>query len=127
LFRKRGNQAAIVQQLSGGKGFHGRTARAFPGAEDFGRVRGTIRVHRRSAGAREPVAAGVPTFRATGVTIVDTGQPVNFAPVVDLTLRPVAPRTPVFRIQVPRPGGEVLLVPGPGTPGACLHAGQAAA
>jgi hypothetical protein len=122
--------AEIMDQVTSGKGFYGRVTKAFLGAEDFSRLQATVGAAGTGAEVAAMVAAGVPTVAAVVVSIQDTGQMVNFDPVVDLVVQfpdesRVALRTLVSKLRVPRTGETVQLVADPRQPGAYLYAGPA--
>lgn len=118
----------IANKVASGKGFYGRMTKAFVGAEDFGRIQGAVGALNNGVDVQAMIAAGVPTVTATVVSIQDTGQLVNFDPVVDLLVQladenRVALRTLVSKLHIPRAGDAVRLVADPRAPGAYLYAG----
>ena len=122
--------AEIVNEVASGKGFYGRATKAFLGAEDFSRLQGALGAFNNGVDVQAMIAAGVPTVPATVVSIEDTGQLVNFDPVVDLVVQfadesRVALRTLVSKLRITRTGDTVLLVADPRLPGAYLYAGPA--
>ncbi|WP_406118765.1 hypothetical protein [Streptomyces sp. NBC_00989] len=125
--------AEIAGQVASGKGFYGRTTRAFLGNEDFARVQQSIGAYNSSLGVQQLLAAGVPTTTAVVVSIADTGQLVNHDPVVDLVVQPtgrtdrIALQTVVSKLRIPRTGDQVLLVADPANPGGYLYAGDGVA
>lgn len=131
--RSREEKAAeIVDQVAGGKGFYGRTARAFMGSENFAEVQQSIGAYKSGAGVQQLLAAGVPTVAAVVVSISDTGKLVNFDPVVNLVVQPtgaaggqVTLQTLVSKLQIPRAGDQVLLLADPANPGGYLYGGVA--
>ncbi|MFH8793612.1 hypothetical protein [Streptomyces sp. NPDC017941] len=132
--RSREERAAeIAGKVASGKGLYGRTTRAFLGGQDFARVQRAIGAHRSGNDVRQLLAAGAPTIPAVVVSIGDTGQLVNFDPVVDLVLTVsgaaeyVALQTVVSKLRIPRSGDQVLLIADPGRPGAYLYAGDGVA
>ncbi|WP_406463937.1 hypothetical protein OH768_49915 [Streptomyces sp. NBC_01622] len=124
--------AEIAAQVAGGKGFYGRTTRAFLGKEDYARVQESMGAYNSGLGAQQLLAAGAPTTSAVVVSIGDTGQLINHDPVVDLVVQPsggagrIALRAVVSKLRIPRTGDEVLLVADPARPGAYLYAGDGA-
>ncbi|MFD9791925.1 hypothetical protein ACFWXK_13340 [Streptomyces sp. NPDC059070] len=132
--RSREERAAdIVGQVAEGKGFYGRATRAFLGSEDFSRVQQSIGAYHSGLDVRQLLASGAPTVPAAVVSIADTGRLVNFDPVVDLVLQPsgaadpVALRTIVSKLRIPRAGDQVLLIADPARPGGYLYAGDGVA
>jgi len=118
----------IANKVASGKGFYGRMTKAFVGAEDFGRIQGAVGALNTGIDVAAMVAAGVPTVPATVVSIADTGQLVNYDPIVDLVVQladesRVPLRTIVSKLRVPRTGEEVRLLADPRQPGAYLYAG----
>jgi hypothetical protein len=134
LFGNRKNRAEhgmeIVNKVASGKGFYGRMTKAFVGAEDFAAIQGAVGALNSGIDVQAMVAAGVPTVPATVVSIEDTGQLVNFDPIVDLVVQlpdesRIALRTIVSKLRVPRVGESVRLVADPRQPDAYLYAGVA--
>ncbi|MFJ9434265.1 hypothetical protein ACIRQY_32040 [Streptomyces sp. NPDC101490] len=132
--RNRAERAAgIADEVASGKGFYGRATRAFLGQEDFARVQQSIGAYRSGHEVQQLLAAGVPTVPAVVVSLADTGQLVNFDPVVDLVLQlsggtaPVGVRTVVSKLRIPRPGDPVFLLADPARPGSYLYAGDGVA
>jgi hypothetical protein len=120
----------IANKVASGKGFYGRMTKAFVGAEDFGRLQGAVGALNTGIDVQAMVAAGMPTVPATVVSIADTGQLVNYDPIVDLVVQladesRVPLRTIVSKLRVPRAGEEVRLLADPRQPGAYLYAGVA--
>ncbi|MBD0739371.1 hypothetical protein [Streptomyces sp. CBMA29] len=135
IFRKRRQSreeraADIAGKVASGKGFYGRTTRAFLGDEDFSRVQQSIGAFNSGLDVQQLLAAGAPTTPAVVVSISDTGKLVNFDPVVDLVLQPagvadrIALQTIVSKLRIPRAGDQVLLVADPARPGGYLYAGD---
>lgn len=135
IFGKRGKNreeraAEIAGKVASGKGFYGRTTRAFLGAEDFAKVQQSIGAYQSGHDVRQLLAQGAPTTAAVVLSISDTGRLVNFDPVVDLILQPagttdrVPLQTIVSKLRIPRTGDQVLLIADPARPGAYLYAGD---
>ncbi len=122
--------AEIAGQVASGKGFYGRTTRAFLGNEDFARVQQSVGAYNSGLGAQQLLAAGAPTTTAVVVSISDTGQLVNHDPVVDLVVQPtgstdrITLHAIVSKLRIPRAGDQVLLVADPAQPGDYLYAGD---
>lgn len=122
--------AEIAGKVASGKGFYGRMTKAFVGAEDFSRIQGAIGAFTNGVDVQAMIAAGVPPVPATVVSIQDTGQLVNFDPVVELVVQladenRVGLRTLVSKLHIPRAGDAIRLVADPRLPGAYLYAGPA--
>lgn len=122
--------AEIAGQVASGKGFYGRTTRAFLGNEDYARVQQSVGAYNSGLGVQQLLAAGTPTTTAVVVSIADTGQLVNHDPVVDLVVQPtgstdrITLRTIVSKLRIPRADDQVLLVADPANPGGYLYAGD---
>jgi hypothetical protein len=134
LFGRRGSREErgleIANKVASGKGFHGRMTKAFVGAEDFGRIQGAIGAVNTGIDVQAMIAMGVPTVRATVISVRDTGQLVNFDPIADVVVQladesRIALRTIVSKLAIPRQGDPVRLVADPRQPGAYLYAGLA--
>ncbi len=134
LFGNRKNRAErgheLANKVASGKGLYGRMTKAFVGAEDFARLQDAVGALNNGIDVQAMLAAGAPTVPATVVSIEDTGQLVNYDPVVDLVVQlpdesRVALRTIVSKLRVPRPGEPVRLVADPHRPGTYLYAGVA--
>lgn len=134
LFGNRRNRAEhgleIANKVASGKGFYGRMTKAFVGAEDFARLQDAVGALNNGIDVQAMLAAGAPTVPATVVSIEDTGQLINFDPVVDLVVQladesRVALRTVVSKLRIPRVDEAVRLVADPRVPGAYLYAGVA--
>lgn len=122
--------AEIANKVASGKGFYGRMTKAFVGPEDFSRIQGAIGAFNSGADVQAMVAAGMPTVPATVVSIQDTGQLVNFDPIVDLVVQladetRITVRTLVSKLHIPRAGDAVRLVADPRRSGTYLYAGPA--
>lgn len=135
MFGNRKNRAErgmeIANKAASGKGFYGRLTKAALGGEDFSRFQDAIGTVGSGMDAQALVASGAPTVPATVVSLQDTGQLVNFDPVVDLIVlladeRQLVLRTLVSKLAIPRPGDAVRLVADPRVPGTYLYAGPAA-
>ncbi|WP_406091693.1 hypothetical protein [Streptomyces sp. NBC_01013] len=135
IFGKRGKNreeraAEIAGKVASGKGFYGRTTRAFLGAEDFAKVQHSIGAYQSSHDVQQLLATGAPTTPALVESISDTGRLVNFDPIVDLVLQPagttgrITLRTIVSKLRIPRAGDQVLLIADPARPGGYLYAGD---
>lgn len=120
----------IANKVASGKGFYGRTTRAFIGEESFSRLQDAVGTLNNGIDVQAMLAAGMPTVAAVVVSIQDTGSLVNFDPVVDLVVRlgdesRVSLRTAVSKLRIPRCGEQVWLIADPRVPGAYLYAGVA--
>jgi hypothetical protein len=102
--------------------------KAFVGAADFGRIQGAVGALNTGIDVQAMVAMGAPTVPAAVVSIADTGQLVDYDPIVDLVVQlpdehRTALRTIVSKLRVPRVGETVRLLADPRQPGAYLYAG----
>lgn len=137
IFRRRKSReergAEIAGKVASGKGFYGRTTRAFLGEADFATVQQSIGAYQSGVQVQQLLAAGAPTTPAVVVSIGDTGRMVNADPIVDLVLQlsgaadHIALQTVVSKLRIPRPGDRVLLVADPARPGGYLYAGDGVA
>lgn len=121
----------IADQIASGKGFYGRLTKATLGSEDFARVQESIGAMHTGMNVQQLLAMGVPTTPAKAISVSDTGQLVNYDPVVDLTVEfgngaQISLRTIISKLAIPRRGDGVLLVADPQSPGNWLYAGLAA-
>lgn len=119
-----------AEDIAAGRGFVGKIGRAFIGAENAERMQDGLAAARASQAGASAVAAGIPTMIATVSSVVDTGQLINFDPVVVITAtladgRGIQVQTLVSKLQIPRPGDAVLLVDNPAQPGTLAYAGPA--
>lgn len=123
--------AEIANKVASGKGFYGRVTKAFVGNEDFARIQQSVGAMNELGRVRQLQAAGLPTFPGTVIQIADTGQLVNYDPVVNLVVAPatggnqIALQAIVNKVQIPRVGDQVLLMADPQLPGNHLYAGLA--
>ncbi|MGW0946536.1 hypothetical protein ACWD4O_28885 [Streptomyces sp. NPDC002623] len=135
IFSKRGKNreeraAEIADKVASGKGFYGRTTRAFLGQQDFAKVQQTIGAYKSGQDVQQLLAMGAPTVPAAVLAIGDTGRLVNHDPVVDLVLQlsgttdPITLQTVVSKLRIPRTGDQVLLIADPARPGGYLYAGD---
>ncbi|MFI8434543.1 hypothetical protein ACIGJO_12475 [Streptomyces sp. NPDC079020] len=123
----------IANKVASGKGFYGRTTRAFVGGEDFARLQESVGAYNTGLTAQQLIAMGVPPVPAVVVSIADTGKLVNFEPVVELVVDLVPQpsgvagrielQTIVSKLRIPRAGEQVLMVADPAQPGVYLYAG----
>jgi len=133
FFGKRPSKEEAMRQaedIAEGRGLVGKLARAFMGTENAQRLQGGLDAARASQAAASAVAAGVPTTRATVLSVVDTGQMVNHDPVVILTATlpdgsSVQMQILVSKLQIPRKGDTILLMDNPAQPGTFAYAGLA--
>ena len=103
-----------AEKIGQGKGFVGKLTKLTMGSgftESVGNAMGAVR-----AGQEAPLlmAQGAPTTQAKVTQVVDTGGSVNDNPIVVLVLDVNGAsqqlQTMVSRLQIPRPGDEILLV-----------------
>jgi hypothetical protein len=111
-----------AERITAGRGLTGRLAKGMMGAENMERMQGAFRAAQSGSLAADMVAAGGTTLQAQVATVADTGQMVNFDPVVVIaaTLPDgalVQVQTLVSKLQIPRSGDTVSLVSDPAQPG----------
>ncbi len=117
-----------AEDIAAGRGLVGKLGRAFVGADGAARMQEGLAAARGSQAAAAAVAAGMPTIMATVAAVADTGQLINFDPVVIITATladgsPVQVQTLVSKLQIPRHGDTVLLVENPAAPGTLAYVG----
>ncbi|MEV7972888.1 hypothetical protein [Cellulomonas sp. NPDC089187] len=134
LFGKRDKEAAYqaAEDIGAGRGLQGKLLRGLMGAEVAGQVGAAAQAARSAETAAMAMSSGVATVPATVLGIVDTGQLVNFDPMVMLTLQfadgqQLQLQTVVSKLQVPRVGDTVALIDNPAQPGSYAYAGLASA
>ncbi|KXO88297.1 hypothetical protein AXK56_13165 [Tsukamurella pulmonis] len=120
-----------AEDIAAGKGLGGRLMKGFMGADNAARLGAAMDATRQAqAGAAAGGAGGAELVRAAVIGVADTGQLVNFDPVVQITVdlpggQRAAIRTLVSKVQIPRQGDVVLVAPDPQRPGEYLYAGPA--
>lgn len=117
-----------AENMVAGKGLTGRLGKSFMGAENAALLGQGLDSARNAQEAAALAAAGIPGVPATVTNISDTGQLINFDPVVVLTAtladgQVVTLQTLVSKIQVPRTGDTVSLIQNPAQPGTYVYGG----
>ena len=122
------------------KGLTGFLSKAVLGGEQMGKINAGLDMAQQNVDAakirQDALASGALMIPATVLNIEDTGQMINYNPVVTLTLK-VHPmgaepfdyvlNTMVNKIQIPRIGETINLIPDPSKPGNYLFGGLAVA
>ncbi|MDP4332011.1 hypothetical protein Q7F20_01385 [Curtobacterium sp. A7_M15] len=121
-----------AENIAKGRGLTGRIAKTMMGAENASRLQDAITAAQTSHTAADLAASGGTQVPATVMSVVDTGQMVNFDPIVVITATvpdgsTVQVQTLVSKLQIPRAGDSVLLVARPTQPGAYGYLGVAPA
>jgi hypothetical protein len=116
-----------LDAIAQGKGLTGKLAQGFMGAEATAQVQQANEAVKNADAMQAMAGAGMPTVEATVVSVADTGQLINFDPMVDITLdlngSTIAIQTLVSKLQIPRPGDTALLMPMAGQPSGYVWAG----
>lgn len=130
LFGRKSKEEAMVDaaRLAEGRGIAGKLTGAFIGKENMGRLRDSVHAAQNAQVAQQATAAGFEMAPATVVALQDTGKLVNFDPIVMLTValttgQQLTMETLVSKLQIPRPGDTVGLLPNPQAPGQYMYAG----
>ncbi|MGO1851876.1 MAG: hypothetical protein ACTH0V_00520 [Microbacteriaceae bacterium] len=136
LFGRKKNEDATekamrqAENIAAGKGLTGKLMKGFMGSEHAAQLGDAMNTARQAQAAAALQGQGLPTEQATVVAISDTGQLINFDPVVNLTVtlasgEQAALQTLVSKLQIPRPGDQVLLMQNPQLPGQYVYGGLA--
>lgn len=117
-----------AENMVAGKGLTGRIGKSFMGAENAARLGQGLESYRGAEEAAALAASGIPGVSATVSNLSDTGQMINHDPVVLLTAtladgQVVTLQTLVSKLQVPRVGDTVSLIPHPAQPGTYVYGG----
>lgn len=119
-----------AENIAAGKGLTGKLVKGLMGSEHASRLGTAMDSARQAQTAAALQAQGLPTIPATVVALADTGQLINFDPVVNLTVslesgEQAQLQTLVSKLQVPRTGDQVLLMQNPQLPGQYVYGGLA--
>lgn len=118
-----------AEKIGQGKGFVGKLTKMTMGSQFTESVGNAMNSARSGEQFAALAQAGVPTQQATVTQVADTGGSVNGNPIVvlvlDLAGQPTQLQTMVSRLQIPRPGDQVLVVQDPSN-GQLLYGGLAA-
>ena len=110
-----------LEKIAAGKGLGGKLAGQMMGRENIKRVQQGVDAIHSGQAAAAAAASGMPSIPARVTALSDTGQVVNWDPVVDLTVvledgRELTLRTVVSKVQIPRAGDAVQLFQNPQDP-----------
>jgi hypothetical protein len=123
-----------AEDLVGGKGLTGKLTKGFMGKEFTDRMGEGLQAARDAQAAvavnAAAAASGVPGIKATVTALTDTGKLINYDPVVVLgaTLedgQALEMETLVSKLQIPRVGDSITLIPNPAQPGTYVYGGLA--
>lgn len=119
-----------AEKLVGGKGLTGKLAKGFMGAETMAKFGEGLDAARDAQAAAAIAASGIPGVAGKVTALSDTGQLINFDPVVNLSVtldsgQVVEMQTLVSKLQIPRIGDSVTLIPNPAQPGTYVYGGLA--
>lgn len=119
-----------AEGLVGGKGLSGKLAKGFMGADNMAKFGQGLDAARDAQAAAAIAASGIPPVAAKVTALSDTGQLINHDPVVSLAAtledgQVVELQTLVSKLQIPRIGDSVNLIPNPAQPGKYVYAGLA--
>lgn len=132
LFGKRDKSEGIrmAEDIGAGRGLQGKLVRGLIGRENADTIGMAAQAAQAGQAAAMAAAAGVAPIPATVLSLVDTGQLVNFDPMVVITAqfddgRQVELQTLVSKLQIPRVGDRIALMENPAQPGTLVYAGLA--
>lgn len=123
-----------AEDLVGGKGLMGKVTKGFMGSDFTDKMSETLQAGRDAqatvAANAAAAASGVPGVKATVTALADTGKMINNDPVVNLSVtletgQILQLETLVSKLQIPRVGDSVTMIPNPGQPGAYVYGGLA--
>ena len=119
----------LADNMVAGKGVYGKIGKAFMGNEFTTQMAHGLDTARTAQANAAIVASGARGLPATVTSITDTGQLINGNPVVVLAAtlpsgQHVTLQTPVSKIEVPRAGDTVTVIPHPAEHGAYVYGGM---
>jgi hypothetical protein len=119
-----------AEDIAAGKGLTGKLMKGFMGAENAAQLGAAVGTARQAQEAAALQAQGLPTINATVVQLADTGQLINFDPVVVIVAtlengQQINFQTLVSKLQIPRPGDRILVMQHPQQPGQFIYGGLA--
>jgi hypothetical protein len=123
-----------AEKLVGGKGIMGKVTKGFMGSDFTDKMSEGLQAGRDAQAAvaanAAAAASGVPGVKATVTSLADTGKLINYDPVVALgaTLEDgqvLQMETLVSKLQIPRVGDSITLIPNPAQPGTYVYGGLA--
>lgn len=117
-----------AEKIANGKGLTGRLMKGFIGSDNTAKIGTAMELahaRQRSAAMR---AENCPTIEATVDEVGDTGQLINFDPVVNVIATPeeggqIQIQTLVSKLQIPRQGDRILLMQNPQQPAQFVYGG----
>ncbi|WP_174791021.1 hypothetical protein [Occultella kanbiaonis] len=119
----------MANDIAEGRGLTGKLTQAFMGREFTEAMQQATGAMNQGQTAAQLRAAGHPTTTARVLGLQDTGQLINYDPVILLVLevngQQLQLQSLVSKLEIPRTGDNVLLVSDPQQPGSFLYAGLA--
>lgn len=117
-----------AEKIAVGKRMTGKLMKGFMGANNVAQLGAAMDSATAAQNASMMRAQGHPTIEATVDVVGDTGQLINFDPVINVTATlvdgaQVQLRTLVSKLQIPRQGDRILLMQNTDLPGKYLYAG----
>lgn len=119
-----------AEKIVGGKGLTGKLAKGFMGADTMAKFGEGLETARNAQADAAIAASGIPGVPAKVTALSDTGQLINYDPVVNLTAtlesgQVIEMQTLVSKLQIPRVGDSINLIPNPSQPGTYVYGGLA--
>lgn len=119
-----------AEKLVGGKGLTGKLAKGFMGADTMAKFGQGLDAARDAQASAAIAASGIPGVPGKVTALADTGQLINYDPVVNLSVTledgtALELQTLVSKLQIPRVGDSVNLIPNPAQPGTYVYGGLA--
>lgn len=116
-----------AEGLMGGKAIGGKLTRGIMGKDFTDRMSEGLQAGREGQAYAATTASGQFTS-ATVTALTDTGKLVNFDPILALSLtladgRALQMETMVSKLQIPRVGDPITLIPNPAQPGTYVYGG----
>jgi hypothetical protein len=123
------------EDLMSGKGIMGKVTKGFMGSDFTDQMSQGLQAGRDAqaavAASAAAAASGVPGVKATVTSLADTGTMINNDPVVNLSVTLEGGQAiqldqiMVSKLQIPRVGDSVTLIPNPAQPGTYVYGGLA--
>ncbi|MEV7396951.1 hypothetical protein [Aeromicrobium sp. NPDC092404] len=120
-----------AERIVGGKGLTGKLAKGFMGADTMAKFGDGLATARNAQADAAIAASGIPGVKATVTGLADTGTMINNDPVVNLSVTLESGQALqmdqilVSKLQIPRVGDSVNLIPNPSAPGTYVYGGLA--
>lgn len=124
-----------AEKLVSGKGLMGKVTKGFMGSDFTDKMGDALQAGRDGQAAvaanAAAAASGVPGIKATVTALADTGTMINNDPVVNLSVTLEGgqalqlDKTLVSKLQIPRVGDSITLIPNPAAPGTYVYGGLA--